>query len=171
MHKAVEEREEENSETFEERSTGRVERPCRSCENLIGVAILNDLNECGRVPLSYNYSCRGGLFLSAVSKEDGGCPINSFKPREDGEMELTPESLRENGFRKLSYEKDFAKKMDPNHPQAKRYGEIVVHPGEDFLRLIYQIYDVWVKKNDETNKEYTLKVVSRVKHAQEQKQY
>nr|MDO8079172.1 hypothetical protein [Candidatus Freyarchaeota archaeon] len=164
MYKAVEKREEaESLETFEEKSAKRVERPCRGCKNLIGVSIQHDLNECGRVQLNYNYSCRGGLFLSAVSKEDGGCPINSFKPRESGEVGLTPESLSKNGFRKLNYENDFAKKLDPNHPQAKRYGEIVVHPGEDFLRLVYQIYDVWVNEKDENSGKNASQVLRRVR--------
>lgn len=164
MYEAVKKREEtESLQTLEEKSVEKVERPCRSCENLIGVSIQCDLNECSRVQLKYKYSCREGLFLSALTKEYSGCPINSFKPREKGEVGLTPESLSKSGFRKLSYEKDFAKKLDPNHPQAKRYGEIVVHPGEDLLREIYQIYDVWIKDENKIEKEDKPKVLSRVR--------
>ncbi len=143
--------EEQNLEVLGENIAKRVERPCRRCENLIGVSILYDVNACGRVPLNYHYSCKEGLILSATTNKNGGCPNQSFKPREKGEVELTPESLSKNGFRKLSFENDFAKKLNPNHPQAKRYGEIVVHPGEDLLRFMYQIYDCWVKKKDEDN--------------------
>lgn len=164
MFKEVKRREEvESLQIFEEKSVERAERPCRGCENLIGVSIEHDVNECGKVQLKYNYSCRDGLFLSAVTREDGRCPINSFKPRENGEVELAPESLIKNGFRKLSYENDLAKKLDPNHPQAKRYGEIVVHPGEDLLKCIYQIYDVWVIKKDDKSEKDAPRVLNRVR--------
>ncbi|MBS7250903.1 MAG: hypothetical protein KIH08_10015 [Candidatus Freyarchaeota archaeon] len=123
------------------------ERPCRGCEKLVGISILYDVSVCGRVPLNYHYSCEEGSVLSAISKRDGGCPINSFKPSKGGEIELTPESLIKNGFRKLNYEKYIAK-LDPNHPEAKRYGEIIIHPGEGLLRFISQIYDVWIKARE-----------------------
>ena len=162
MHKAVEKREEaESLENTEEKRSRRGERPCRNCENLIGVIIKHNLNDYGKVQ-EYSYSCREGLFLSALSGKDCGCPINLFKPRERGEVGLTPESLKENGFRKLSYEKDFANKLDPNHPLAKRYGEIMVHPGEDLLRLMYQIHDVWVSEKNEENRGKEKKVLSRI---------
>jgi hypothetical protein len=164
MYEAVKKREEaESLKTLEEKGVESVERPCRGCENLIGVSIQHDLDECGRVQSNYSYSCRNGLFLSATTKEDEGCPINSFKPRKNGEIGLTPEALSKNGFRKLSYKNDFAKKLNPNHPQAKRYGEIVVHPGEDLLRLMYQIYDIWVKEKDENSEKDAKLVLSRVR--------
>ncbi|WXG41933.1 MAG: hypothetical protein WED07_14400 [Candidatus Freyarchaeum deiterrae] len=164
MHETVRKREEaESIQNFEKKVVEGAERPCRGCENLIGVSIQHDTDEFGRAQLNYIYSCRGGLFLSAIIKEHGGCPINSFKPRVSGEVELAPESLSKNGFRKLSYENDLAKKLDPNHPRAKRYGEIVIHPGEDALKLIYQIYDVWVKQKEGNSEKDAPKVLSRVR--------
>lgn len=138
-------------QTSEEKDVNRVERPCRNCENFIGVSIPHNVDAFGGVPLDFYYACRSGLFLLATTNKDDTCPINSFKLRENGAVKLTPESLSKNGFRKLSYEKDLANKLNPNHPRAKRYGEIVVHPGEDLLRFMYQIYDVWMKEKDENN--------------------
>ncbi len=130
------------------------ERPCRRCEKLVGVSILYDVNVFGRVPLNYHYTCEEGRVLSATSKRDGGCPINSFQPSKGGEIELTPESLTKNGFTKLNYEKYIAK-LDPNHPQAKRYGEIIIHPGEELLKFISQIYDIWIKKGENNGENNT----------------
>ena len=126
----------------------RVERPCRSCENIVGVSVLYRVSIEGKVPVNYHYNCKDGLILSSTTKKDGGCPIKSFKPREDGEVLLTPESLRKHGFKKWSFKDDFAKKLNLNHPQAKRYGEIVIHPGEDLLRFLSQIYDIWLKERE-----------------------
>lgn len=138
--------EEQILEIFKEKKVSRVERPCRGCENLAGVSILYRVGVDGRVPVNYHYNCKDGLVLSSTTKKDGGCPIKSFKPREDGEVELTPESLRKHGFKKWSLMDNFVKKLNPNHPQAKRYGEIVIHPGEDLLRFLSQIYDIWLRE-------------------------
>lgn len=150
MYKVVKKKEVVKSlQTSEEKHVNVAERPCRSCENFIGVSIPHNVDIFNRFPLDCYYACRNGLFLLATTGNHNTCPINSFKYREKGEVELTPESLSKNGFKQLSYEKDLSNKLNPNHPCVKRYGEILVHPGEDLLRFMYQTYDVWVKEKDE----------------------
>jgi len=121
---------------------------CRMCKKLVGVYVLHEVTIHGRVPIECYYTCKEGRMFSSTYI-NGDCPSNSFEPRPGGEkLEINSESLRKHGFRKLSYHA-LVKKLGPNHPQAKRYGEIIVHPAESFLKALDLLYDIWLKHEED----------------------